>query len=272
MSENNRSPVLDGVDQARRGALFASASAALLALAPVVGNAAEPTQGRAGSHAGNAVSGSAQNQQDDDRIVPIYDEPHHHVIMQNSEMRVMRVMIRPGTATLWHAQNLDFVNTIINGSHNIIAKQGDGPGKAVEMVTGSVRYGDYQRSPIVDRVSNIGQTLNHQVAFEITDLAPGNYGRADRSHITQASVILDKPRVRGWRLTLAPGETTEVYRQDGPGIRIVLAGSRLIEKRPGEVGQQVSLRHGDAMFTTPSLLAMTNAGEDPLQLMEYELL
>ena len=255
------------IDYERRGALFASAGAALLALTPVMGNAAELITPDA-----PASGVAADTHAMDERVVPIYDEPGHHVVMQNSEMRVMRVMIRPGTSTMWHAQNLDFVNTIISGSHTVIARKGEGPGKKVEMVTGSVRYGDYQRAPIVDQVSNVGQTLIHQIAFEIIDLANGNYGKADRSQVKNFSIVLDKPRVRGWRLKLAPGETTARYRQDGPGIRVVLAGARLIESRPGEIGQQISLRHGDAMFTTPATLAITNADSEPLELMEYELL
>lgn len=260
------------INRERRSALLASAGAALLALAPAVGRANEPnsatSSGSAASVSWNSVDPDAN---DDNLIVPIYDEPRHHVIMENGVMRVMRVMIPPGHATLWHAQNLDFVNTIIGGSHNIIARKGEGPGEPVEMKTGSVRYGDYQRSPIVDRVSNVGATLNHQIAFEITDLARRNYGNADRSHATNFSVILDKPHVRGWRLKLQPGETTPVYRQDGPGIRVVLSGARLIDRRPGELGQQISLRPGDALFTTPGLIAVTNAAEEPLEIMEYEL-
>ncbi len=258
------------IDQERRGALFTGASAALLALVPLVGKAAEPTS--AASSATTASAATAVDRNDDDRIVPIYDEPGHHVVMQNGEMRVMRVMIRPGTSTLWHAQNLTFVNTIISGSHTVIARKGEGPGKHVEMVTGTVRFGDYQRSPIVDKVSNVGDTLIHQIAFEITALERGNYGPSDRSQASNFSVVLDKTRVRGWRLKLEPGEITQPYRQDGPGLRVVLSGARLIEKSPGEIGEQISLRHGDAMFTKPGLRTITNASEEPLELMEYELL
>lgn len=271
MSQDDQRPQSESIDRERRGALFTGASAALLAFAPLVARAADtPTST---SNAGAVSAGTtAASEPDDDLIVPIYDEPGHHVVMQNGEMRVMRVMIRPGTSTLWHAQNLTFVNTIISGSHTVIARKGEGPGKHVEMVTGSVRFGDYQRSPIVDKVSNVGTSLIHQIAFEITALAPGHYGPSDRSQVSNFSVVLDQARVRGWRLKLAPGEITQSYRQDGPGIRVVLSGARLIEKSPGELGQQVSLRHGDAMFTTPGLRTITNASEEPLELMEYELL
>lgn len=206
------------------------------------------------------------------RVVPTGEEPLHHVVMQNSQMRVMRVMIRPGQSTLWHAQNLTFVNTIVNGSRAFIQRKGEGPGKVVEMKTGSVRFGDYQTAGIVDQVSNIGNALIHQVAFEVIALERGNYGNAERASVSAFSLVLDKPRVRGWRLRLEPGEIAAPYRQFGPGLRVVLAGERLIEQSPGEIGRQTTLHKGDAFFTEAGTRTLTNGGETPLEIMEYELL
>jgi hypothetical protein len=206
------------------------------------------------------------------RVVPTADEPLHHVIMQNSQMRVMRVMIRPGQSTMWHAQNLTFVNTIINGSRSFIQRKGEGAGQVVDMVTGSVRFGDYQTAGIVDQVSNIGDSLIHQVAFEVIALERGNYGHADRANVSAFSLVLDKPRVRGWRLRLQPGEIAAPYQQFGPGLRVVLAGERLIEQSPGNIGKQTTLHKGDAFFTEAGTRTLTNGGETPLEIMEYELL
>jgi quercetin dioxygenase-like cupin family protein len=206
------------------------------------------------------------------RVVPTAEEPMHHVIMQNSQVRVMRVMIRPGQSTMWHAQNLTFVNTIINGSRSFIERKGEGAGKVVDMKTGSVRFGDYQTAGIVDQVSNIGDSLIHQVAFEVIALERGNYGNADRASVSAFSLVLDKPRVRGWRLRLQPGEIAAPYRQFGPGLRVVLSGERLIEQSPGDIGKQTTLHKGDAFFTEAGTRTLTNGGETPLEVMEYELL
>lgn len=259
----------DGVDIQRRSALFFSASAALLSVVPAL----LPTTAHAASE-GNPPptspppSAAAVGTQ----VVPTAEEPLHHVVMQNSQLRVMRVLIRPGQSTMWHAQNLTFVNTIINGSRAFIERKDEAGGKVVEMKTGTVRFGDYQTSGIVDQVSNIGDALIHQVAFEVIALERGNYGNADRSSVSAFSLVLDKPRVRGWRLRLQPGEIAAPYQQFGPGLRVVLSGERLIDKPPGDIGQQTTLHKGDAFFTEAGIRTLTNGGETPLDIFEYELL
>ena len=140
------------------------------------------------------------------------------------------------------------------------------------MKTGSVRFGDYQTAGIVDQVSNIGDSLIHQVAFEVIALERGNYGNADRSGVGAFSLVLDKPRVRGWRLRLQPGEIAAPYQQFGPGLRVILSGERLIEQSSGDIGKQTTLHKGDAFFTEAGTRTLTNGGETPLELMEYELL
>ncbi|HZZ12834.1 MAG TPA: cupin domain-containing protein [Paraburkholderia sp.] len=259
----------DGVDLRRRSAMLLGASAALVsavpALLPVSAQAASDSDQAGMSAPPSALAMGS-------RVVPTAEEPMHHVIMQNSQVRVMRVMIRPGQSTMWHAQNLTFVNTIINGSRSFIERKGEGAGKVVDMKTGSVRFGDYQTAGIVDQVSNIGDSLIHQVAFEVIALERGNYGNADRASVSAFSLVLDKPRVRGWRLRLQPGEIAAPYRQFGPGLRVVLSGERLIEQSPGDIGKQTTLHKGDAFFTEAGTRTLTNGGETPLEVMEYELL
>jgi hypothetical protein len=262
-----------GVDSQRRHAMLLGAGSTLLSVVagflPGAARAAGDNAPTDDSAPGAAPPSAAAV---GSRVVPTSEEPLHHVVMQNSQIRVMRVMIRPGESTMWHAQNLTFVNTIINGSRSFIQRKGEGAGKVVEMVTGSVRFGDYQTAGIVDQVSNIGNALIHQVAFEVIALERGNYGNADRSGLSGFSLVLDKARVRGWRVRLQPGEIAAPYRQFGPGLRVVLSGERLIEQSPGDIGKQTTLHKGDAFFTEAGTRTLTNGGETPLEMMEYELL
>ncbi len=249
--------------------MLLGAGAAVLSMAPLVLSrnaeaASEPTATLSVPPPSAIAAGT--------RVVPTFDEPLHHVVMQNSEMRVMRVMIPPGHSTLWHEQNLTFVNTIINGSRSYIERRGEGGGKIVEMVSGSVRFGDYQTKGIIDQVSNVGDQLIHQIAFEVLALKRGDYGHADRSSVQGFTLTLDKARVRGWRVQLPPGGMSGQYQQFGPGLRVVLSGERLIEETPGEIGKQTTLHKGDACFTEAGIRTLTNAGETPMEIMEYELL
>ena len=242
---------MTGLEPSRRDALFAAAGGLLLAAAPDVAAAATGAE---------------------EPYVMIYDEPGHHFIMENGAMRVMRVMIPPGQKTLWHEQHLDYVNTILHGGETTVQRRGEGAPVPVNMATGNIRYGNYGEKPIIDQVVNLAATTIHQVTFEILRPMAGNFGKAERSEAAAFKLLLDKPRVRGWRLELNPGETSGRYTQDGPGLRIIMEGERLIETVPGEMAQQVSLRPDDAMFTGPGTRTVTNAGTARLVSMEYELL
>ena len=77
--------------------------------------------------------------------------------------------------------------------------------------------------------------------------------------------------MRAWRLTLAPGATADAVMQNGPGLRVILGGSRLIETVPGQIGRETEVVPGEATFLTPSRRSLTNSGETPLEAIEFEL-
>jgi hypothetical protein len=206
------------------------------------------------------------------KVVATGLDPLHHVILQNEYMRVMRVMIRPGQSTEFHDQRLDYVNTILKGSMSRIDLLDGSKPSAVYMGGNTIRFGDHRVHPIVDEVTNTGSTIIEQIAFEIIRTSPGNFGPADRSGAKQFKLVLDKPMVRGWRLTLEPGEFTDRYVQSGPGLRVIIRGQRVIDSPPDGVGHETKVDAGDAMFTTAANRIVTNGSDGPLELIEYELL
>ncbi len=200
-------------------------------------------------------------------------EPLHHVILENQYVTVMRVIIRPGQSTQYHEQHLDYVNTHVNGSRVSISWP-DKLAKESEMKSGNVKFGAHQGKSTVDRVTNIDTTINHQVAFEIKQHGPLGFGDATRPDSPLFQQVLSQKTVKGWKLTLQPGEGTGAYAQHGPGVRVFFTEGRLLVAVPGQPNRnkEIWIHRGDAMLTDPGKVELTNGGETPLIFNDYELL
>lgn len=218
-----------------------------------------------------AASAFPSKAPDGQPVVETKDEPLHHVIMETDDVRVMRVMILPGVRTMWHEQHLDYVNTHISGSPVKIEYIGQ-PVKQAVMETGHIRFGPHQGKSEVDRITNTGTTLNHQVAFEIKKNGPQGFGGSDRKGIAGFTLALDKPTVYGWHVVLKPGESTGRYTEKGPGVRVIFHGNRLLSTDDGKpTVTQVPLQAADAFLLSPGTRVITNGGSDVLEFNEYEL-
>ncbi|KOC90656.1 hypothetical protein [Winslowiella iniecta] len=209
----------------------------------------------------------------EEEVVATDLEPLHHVIMENQYVTVMRVMIRPGESTQFHEQHLDYVNTHVNGSKVQISYP-DKPVKDHEMKSGNVKFGAHQGKSEKDKVTNVDTTLNHQVSFEIKQNGPQNFGGATRPDSPAFKQVLDEKTVRGWKVTLQPGENTAEYTQHGPGVRVFFTEGRLLVAEPGKPNRvkEIWLHRGDAMLIDPGKIQLSNGGETPLIFNDYELL
>jgi len=207
---------------------------------------------------------------DGEPIVETKDEPLHHVIMETKNVRVMRVMLLPGVRTMWHEQHLDYVNTHISGSPVKVEYIGQ-PMKTAVMETGHIRFGPHQGKSEVDRITNTGTTLNHQVAFEIKQNGPQGFGAGNRSQVRGFTMALDKPTVYGWHVELKPGESTGTYTAKGPGVRVIFKGNRILSTQPNVMAKQITTQAGDAFLVDPGTYIITNGGSEDLVFNEYEL-
>ena len=200
-------------------------------------------------------------------------EPLHHIILENKYVTVMRVLIQPGQSTQFHEQHLDYVNTHIQGSPVKIQYLSK-PDNNTEMKTGNVKFGAHQGGSEVDKVTNTGTTVNHQVAFEIKLPGPGHFGGASRPESQAFQAVLDKKTVKGWKVSLHPGESTGEYVQKGPGVRVFFSEGRILLAdfaHPNHV-EQIWVHPGDAFLTSPGKVDITAASDSDIIFNDYELL
>ncbi len=207
-----------------------------------------------------------------EKVVPTHLEPMHHVILENQYVTVMRVMIPPGASTLFHEQHLDYVNTHIDGSPVTISYPNKPSANSV-MASGNVKFGAHQGKSETDKVTNTGNTVNQQVAFEIRQHGPLHFAEARRPDLPVFSEVLDKPTVRGWKVTLQPGESTTTYQQHGPGVRVFFTEGRVLISEPGKPNHDKELwvHKGDAFLTYPGETEIIDGGNTPMIFNDYEL-
>jgi hypothetical protein len=210
---------------------------------------------------------------DDPASAPLArDEAHHHVVLRNDLVRIMRVLIPPNDATGWHEHNFDYVVVAVNGTNVHVDVKGNPQAVDGTMVTNSVTYTNYVGKHFVHRVANRSETVNHQLAFEILPSSSGSFTPSDRSSVPQYKMETDNERVRVWRLQLGPGEVAGLINQKAPAVRVILSGERLLETYPNGHAREIGVRSGDfAWLAGPSARSVTNAGLAPLELVEVEL-
>lgn len=200
------------------------------------------------------------------------NEPHHHLLMQNDLVRIIRVLIPPGGSTLWHEHNFDYVVLAVNGTKVQVDVRGGAQGTAGVMAHKSLAFVSYAGKHFVHRVANPDTVANHQLAFELIPPTADGYGAGDRSAAPQYKMEIDNDRIRAWRLQLGPGEMTAMITQKAPAIRFVLSGERIVETDSQGQVKDTPVRSGDyAWLPGAQSRSLTNASTSPLEMVEIEL-
>jgi hypothetical protein len=79
------------------------------------------------------------------------------------------------------------------------------------------------------------------VSFILNYPQPGRFTPSSRT-AKGYTQLMDNERVRGWRVVLEPGRTTDAITQSAPGLRIVLDGGEIAEMVPGQSDRGMNLR------------------------------
>jgi hypothetical protein len=201
------------------------------------------------------------------------NELHHHVLFQNEFVRIFRVVIAPGDATLWHEHNFDFGVVFVNGSKVRADLPTEPHGTEATLATKRFIFFPYDGKHFVHRVNNIDPTaINHQLAFELISPRPIGFGVSDRSAAPEYKLEVDNDRIRMWRLQLASGQTAAAITQKAPGIRFILSGDRFIEAHSEGPTNEISTTPGDYTWLPGAASrSIANVGATPLELIEIEL-
>lgn len=197
--------------------------------------------------------------------VPVEEEPHHHVLLQNDWIVVMRVSIPEGERTLYHTHRPD--RGAVELSKCFITQQKmnglEGPPQPSEPGEISLTTAD---APVTHRVHNIGPGL-----FEVIDIEFLQRPQ-EPSKAAVSDVSAENPSARAYRWKLAPGATSPMHTHERPYVIAAVTGFPLKMTAPDGQASTHEVKAGDFHWVDTKVThSLSNAGSTEAEIVEIEL-
>ena len=209
-----------------------------------------------------AAPGSAQSP------VELSNEPHHHLKYENGYVRVWDTLIPPGESTLWHRHENDNVVITLGDASIRVETVGAAP------VESQVKFGDvgFRKATYVHRTMSVGDTPFHNMAIEILKLPTSDSLAKVKQQIGREPVI-DNDRVRVYKLSLAPGESTGMHTHLLPGLGIMLAPAEIeFETQGKDTLERIKVDIGDVRWRPGAVThSVKNVGKTRFEAVDIEL-
>lgn len=192
-----------------------------------------------------------------ERVVIVYEEPRHRLVVDGGEYKVLDVQILPGDTTLWHRHDSPILYTFINLGNGSV----DGRTSANL---------DYLDNPYVHEVTNSGDELFRIIAMASYLPAQSDDDPPAPRGIDEEPQLLN-PWFRSYRLDLEPGETTELHRHQNPAVIIQVTDGRAEVLRDDGFGDELHAQ-GEFSFQEPGgTYRVHNAGDAPVGVVVSEV-
>ena len=207
-----------------------------------------------------------------EKVLEVYDEPRHNLILSNRYVNVLSVSFPPGDQTCAHVHREDSLYFfLVEGGIDLINHVRGSSPCCDRVEFGEVRYGPHktdtpEKGPFVHRISNMSpdkQMLcldaeivgRASIIFPLPFMAPGH------------ELIKTRDKLRVYRFTLKPGEGGLDVSYPFYHLSIVINGSRLMmqdsSKSSNDLSWEVAPERGDVEWNGPSIgVKMTNISTD----------
>ena len=208
----------------------------------------------------NAVAQSA---------VPVEQEPAHHLVLQNDQVRVFHVQLPAGAASLWHVHTHDGISVRI-GDATIQDEPMDGSAKRFELHRGAVSFG---ATPAVftHRVNNIGTTPFDNVYIELLG-GPGAGSSNAAGPAARRPAEFENERVRVLRRVLAPGEASEMHTHPANTVAVVVTPGKLQVTQGDGTMRTLEPQAGAVQWVASGTThSLRNTGSAPVEIVDVEL-
>lgn len=168
--------------------------------------------------AGGAAVAHAQTPAAEEKTVPVFEEPRHHLIVDTPTLRILDIQIPPGDTTLFHMHNSAMIYVPISSSRTRNQNLGEewpapsaaapaAPAPAAPTRPGRINGGaNYVEKPTTHRVNNIGTTLFRLIG--IANMTPGD--ATSPAAASPAKPEMENRWYRVERLVIAPGTSAPV--------------------------------------------------------------
>ena len=197
--------------------------------------------------------------------VPVEQEPHHHLVLKNESVMVLRVKLLPGESTFFHTHLHDRVAVDLTDTTITFQKPGE-PESPPETTTPGKVAASELNGPYTHRVHNTGA-----VDFEVVDVEL-LHRPANASGAVAGKVEAENPSARVYKWTLAPGATSAMHTHERPYL--IISATPLVLKITDPEGMSLTheVKAGDVHWVDAKVThSLTNEGTTVGQIVEIEL-
>lgn len=197
--------------------------------------------------------------------VPVEEEPHHHVLLKNEFVLVMRVTLPPGEATLFHTHSHDRAAVQLTDATITQQKLGESEGAPEQRGPGDVSAFAIN-GPYTHRVHNVGPGV-----FEVLDVEFLQHPKELASKAV-ATVEAENPSARVYKWTLSPGTASAMHAHEHPYL--IISSTPLVLKMTDPEGKSFTheVKAGDIHWVDAKVThTLANEGTTEGQIVEIEL-
>ena len=163
----------------------------------------------------------------DDKVVPVHQEPRHRLVFDNPVTKILDIQIPPGATTLFHTHSDPILYVPMSSSQTrsqTLGRDWSGGGAAPGAPAAPRRQVNsvtsYAKQPLTHRVNNVGQSL-----FRLIGVINSSGGDASMTPSADFSATpeVENPWFRAYRQTLT-AEPGGEHRHANPVALVVVEG------------------------------------------------
>ncbi len=198
--------------------------------------------------------------------VPIDEEPHHHVLLKNGFVEVIRATIPLGETTLFHIHSHDLAGFDLAKSTSTEQLPGKPEGPPSTSQAGEVWAESLVNGPYTHRVHNVGDGPVDVFAVEFLQQPK------QPSALAAAPVAAENRCARVYNWVLAPGASSAMHTHERPYLIVAATSLHLKMTAPDGRSFADKVKPGDFHWIDSKVThALTNEGTAEGQLVEIEL-
>lgn len=198
-----------------------------------------------------------------DHIIPIEQEPNHHLVLSADALRVFDVTFPAGAQSRWHTHSHDSVMVTLDGADVPSETPGVVPVKRPPIASGYIYYKPYGAEDFTHRITNVDNK-----SFRILDveLLKPVQGLTLDSLGSSWSVVLENNRVRVSKATIPAGASLPAPFKGEHLFAVTTDASLAV----GDMAMNV--KRGSVLSdATAHAESIRNTGDAPIEIVAIEL-
>ncbi len=195
-------------------------------------------------------------------FVEVRKEPRHHHRFENDFVRVYDVRFPAGEASLYHRHAIDTFYVTVYDTQVADTALGKDQASMMELPCGLSGCRPHGDEPLIHKVENAGQGLMHMIGAEVK-ASPAKVAKAPLKapYYEKLQNPFASDRLRLYRITLQPGESTGLVSYDFSGLTVMLSDATVQVRSAGQA-RVMGVSPGDfSWHDGPATQSLTNVGD-----------